>query len=144
MADDSSDQQFKALGCKLLAKEGDARVVAIKAPEKDFASLQVKEQARFVGIMNGWCVSRKLMPNMFNYNEGRSKVNNVLLQAFKGFKHRFYGFSTFVDGIRTFVIVKADLDKKQDKADPIVLGRALEIADELQSKLNASVKGKGR
>ncbi|QSR15631.1 hypothetical protein [Novosphingobium sp. KA1] len=144
MTDGNGEEQFTKLGCSLLAEEGGSRVVAIKSPLKDFESLQVKEQGRFVGIMKGWCAGRKLMPKMFNYNEGRSKINNVMLQAFKGFKHRFYGFPTEVDGIRTFVVVKADLDKKQDKADPIVLGRALEIADELQSNLNANAKGKGQ
>lgn len=142
MADQDDDDNLKKLGCSVLAVEGDTRVVIAKTPKKDFDSLETKQKARFTAIMKSWCVGQKLMPNMFNYNEGRSKKNNVLLQAFKGFRHRFYGFQTTVGKMKTFIIVKADLDKKQDKADPIVLGRALEIADEIQSAVQVDAKGK--
>lgn len=138
---DSEDEDLKRLGLKLLAQDGEAQVVAAAAPFKDFNSLDAAKKGRFVRIMKAWCVGQKLTPEMFNYNEGRS---TVLLQAFKGFKHRFYGFSSTIGKVRTFVIVRADLSKKQNKADPNILNRALEIADGLQSEIDADVKGKGQ
>jgi hypothetical protein len=68
---------------------------------------------------------------MFNANEGRTPRHEVLLQAFKTFKVRLYGFSSAVGGRRTFVIVDADPAKKQDRADPKILKRAKRRVDDL-------------
>ncbi|WIA56296.1 hypothetical protein N6H05_00215 [Sphingobium sp. WTD-1] len=143
MADGNDDEkQLKELGCGMLANDADARVVILKGPKKDFDSLEIKHQARFIGIMKGWCNGQKLLPAMFNYNEGRSKQKNCLIQVFKGFKHRFYGFQTKINNTKTFVVVKSDLNKKQDKADPIILARAMEISDQLQAAIDAASEGK--
>ena len=65
--------------------------------------------------MHHWCEERALTNKMFNYNEGRS-AGGIMLQAFKSFKHRFYGFERQIAGVRTFVVVDYDGAKKQDKA----------------------------
>lgn len=81
--------------------------------------------------MKLWCEGRKLAPTMFNYNEGRSKQKNLLIQAFKAFKIRFYGFERHLSDRRTFIIIDYDPAKKQDKADPNILKRAKSSADEI-------------
>lgn len=128
--DDDNDDSLDGLDCELLASAGKARVAIVRGIKGEYDALDEKQQGRFVGIMTLWCEGRKLAPNMFNYNEGRSKGHNLLIQAFKAFKIRLYGFERHLADRRTFIIVEFDPAKKQDKADPNILKRAKMRADE--------------
>ncbi|WOE74900.1 hypothetical protein [Alterisphingorhabdus coralli] len=71
---------------------------------------------------------------MMNTNEGRTSKHKELVQAFKVFKVRLYGFEEKIKGVRTFIIIDADGAKKQDKAGPI-LDRAKQRTDALLDEL---------
>ena len=102
----------------------------MKSLEAEFSAVEEKKKARFARIMELWCDDSRLTPEMFNANEGRSN-GNILLQAFKAFKVRLYGFARQVAGLKTFIIVDIDPAKKQDRADPRILKRAKRRADDL-------------
>lgn len=59
----------------------------------------------------------------------------MLMQAFKTHKVRLYGLVRNIEGHKVFVITGVDPAKKQNKADPKVLGkakvRALDFAERL-------------
>lgn len=128
---DDTDESLDSLECDLLAEAGGSRVVILRAVWKEFDALDDKNQGRFRRIMELWCVNERLTPEMFNANEGRSPKDNLLLQAFKAFKVRLYGFVRTVQGTRTFIVIDVDPAKKQDRADPGILKRAKGRADEV-------------
>lgn len=129
--DDTTDESLESLECDALVEAGGAQVAIRRGMRGDFDALDDKKQGRFRRIMELWCVNQKLTPEMFNANEGRSPQGNLLLQAFKAFKVRLYGFARPVQGIRTFIVIDADPAKKQDRADPGILKRAKGRADEI-------------
>lgn len=132
MIDDNDDDSLDGLGCdELASSEKGGRVGISRDIKREFDALDEKQRGRFIGIMKLWCEGRKLAPTMFNYNEGRSKQKNLLIQAFKAFKIRFYGFERHLSDRRTFIIIDYDPAKKQDKADPNILKRAKTSADEI-------------
>ncbi len=133
LKDDSLDN----IECDVLAEHSGARVVIRHAIRKAYDSLDFRAQGRFTPIMKRWCDGDKLTPEMFNRNEGRSPRRNIMLQAFKAFKVRLYGFSLIVNEKRTFIIVDADPAKKQDKADPKILKRAKSRIDDLLDEKSA-------
>lgn len=128
---DAPDESLERIGCDVLEERCGARVVIRRAMRGVYDALAAQKQGRFVAIMQRWCEGGRLTPEMFNGNEGRTARHGVLLQAFKTFKVRLYGFSTAVGGNRTFVIVDADPAKKQNKADPKILKRARRRIDDL-------------
>jgi hypothetical protein len=128
---DDANESIDTLGCDLLVEAGGSQVCISRTMRGEFDALDDKKQGRFRRIMELWCNNQKLTPEMFNANEGRSPQNNLLLQAFKAFKVRLYGFVRPVQGVRTFVLIDADPAKKQDKADPGILKRAKGRADDI-------------
>lgn len=131
MSDADDDDSLERVLCDRLASADGARVAVRRSIRSAFDGLSDKEQGRFIRIMELWCENRPLAPNMFNHNEGRSNHHNLLIQAFKAFKIRLYGFERRLSGIRTFFIVDFDPAKKQDKADPIILKRAKSRLDDM-------------
>ena len=125
------DDSLEHIECDVLAEHSGARVVIRRTIKKVYEALEDRDQGRLKAIMKRWCDGEKMSPEMFNHNEGRSPRNNVMLQAFKAFKVRLYGFSFAVGEKRTFIIVDADPAKKQNKADPKILKRAKSRIDDL-------------
>ena len=127
----ASDAALEEIECDILESRHGARVAIRRAIRHEFDVLDDQKKGRLQAIMRLWCEGRALTPQMFNGNEGRSNAHNVMLQAFKTFKVRLYGFSSDVGGKRTFVIIDSDPAKKQDRADPKILKRAKRRIDEL-------------
>ena len=122
------------LECEPLVKTAKAQVAIARHLLPAYRGINDQKQGRFEAIMKRWCDGVPLTPQMFNGNEGRSS-DGILIQAFKGFKIRLYGFVRQVRSVKTFLIVDIDPAKKQDKADPKVLKRA---------KIRADGIGKGK
>lgn len=131
------DESLNTIDCDVLQERYGARVVIRRGIKGTYESLGTQKQGRFAAIFQRWCEGTKLTPEMFNANEGRTSKRNVLLQAFKAFKVRLYGFSTSVGGRRTFLIMDADPAKKQDKADPRILKRAKKRIDDLMDEIES-------
>lgn len=125
-----SDDSLGQLDCELIAEHGSMRVVMLQRLRKVYDRLKPKEAGRLQAVMKRWCLQQGLTPEMLNTNEGRSSRHNLLIQAFKTFKVRLYGFGTTIEGVRTFVIVEIDPAKKQIKADPKILRRASKRIDQ--------------
>lgn len=128
---DATDDSLDTLNCDVLVEAGGSRVGIWRGIRDDFEALNDKNQGRFRRIMELWCTNQRLTPEMFNANEGRSPQENILLQAFKAFKVRLYGFVRTVQGTKTFIVIDLDPAKKQDRADPGILKRARGRADEI-------------
>jgi hypothetical protein len=129
--DNPKDDSLEHIDCDVLAEHSGARVVIRRVIRKFYDALDFQKQASFEAKMKRWCDGDKMTPEMFKHNEGRSSRHNVMLQAFKAFKVRLYGFSFSVGDKRTFIIVDADPAKKQNKADPNILKRAKSRIDDL-------------
>ena len=124
--EDSSDVE----GFDTLESSASARVLISKRARKEFDGLEVKQRARLGAVLQRWCQGRALTEEMINTSEGRTSKHKEMVQAFKAFKVRLYGFDRTIKKIKTFLIVDADPSKKQDKAGPI-LDRAKKRVDEL-------------
>lgn len=133
------DDSLEHIECDVLAEHSGARVVIRRAIRKVYDALDSQKQASFAPKMKRWCDGDKMSPEMFNHNEGRSPKHNVMLQAFKAFKVRLYGFQFAVDDKKTFIIVDADTAKTQNKADPKILKRAKSRIDDMLNE--KGVKG---
>lgn len=125
-----NDDDLDRLGFEPLASAARARVVIAKRLLPDYQQIADQQRARFEAIMRRWCEGVKLTPQMFNPNEGRSQ-SGILLQAFKAFKIRLYGFERRISSVRTFLIVDHDPAKKQDRADPNILKRSKRRLDDI-------------
>ena len=138
MEDDDETAHRKKLerdwGCELLVKGSRAQVVITTAMAKHFHALDVERRKKATRAMEWWCEGRPIPDNLFNPMEGRS-ANGTMLQAFKTWAHRLYGFVTNIDGMRTFVIVDCDPSKKRTPANQAVLKRA-------RGRVDAFGKGK--
>jgi len=128
---EASDESLERINCDLLAECCGARVAVERGVRKIYDALADQSKGRLQAVMSRWCEGGSLTPEMFNANEGRSPRHGILLQAFKTFKVRLYGFSSAVGGRRTFVIVDADPAKKQARADQKILKRAKRRVDDL-------------
>lgn len=113
--------------CHVIVDVAGRRVMIIKELKDQYERFPIKEQARFYRIMEMWCFGHNMPKKMLNKSEGRSPKGNILIQAFKAFKIRLYGFVSGSD----FIIVEIDPAKKQDKADPRMLDRAKTRADSM-------------
>lgn len=138
---DATDTLLESLQCRVLARHG-ATIVAIWMHiEEAYDAIDDKAQGRFLRLMEQWCEGRlPLTPKMLNTNEGRSRRHETLLQAFKGFKVRLYGFVCTIKGSKFFIIVDIDPAKKQDKADPTILKRAKERVDNMEDIVRGMAK----
>jgi hypothetical protein len=136
---DGTDDSLSTIDCHVLEEHGQSRVVIKRSLVKFFDSLDVRSLARLKSVMKLWCEGRKLTPEMFNSNEGRTSKHNVMLQAFKRnqIKLRLYGFCSSIGGKKTFVILDSDPSKKQNKADPSILKRAKTRVDDLIDTLKS-------
>lgn len=134
---------LEALRCNELIDAPRRRVVLLADATSDFDMIEERKQARLVRIMELWCDSQRLTEEQFNGNEGREQKGstNVLMQAFKTHKVRLYGVDVQIGGKRTFAILEIDAAKKQNKADPKVLKRAMLRAFDLFSALGEAEGG---
>jgi hypothetical protein len=131
----ASETAVEELDCDVLEESAGARVVIRRSIRKEYDSLDDRKKGKLNAIMRLWCERgpQALTPEMFNSNEGRTSQRSIMLQAFKTFKVRLYGFTGQVGSKRTFVIVDADPAKKQNRADPKILKRAKRRVDDLSS-----------
>ena len=134
------DDLAGALGFETLESSDSARVVISKRARKEFNGFEVKPRARIAAALKRWCKSQALTEEMMNPNEGRTPKHREMVQAFKAFKVRLYGFERTVGKKRTFFVVDADPAKKQNKAGP-VLDRAKGRADQTLDDLIKKEKG---
>lgn len=126
----SGNESLDDLDCEPLVRTAKAQVAMARRLLPTYRGVSDQKQGRFEAIMRRWCEDVSLTPEMFNANEGRSS-GGILIQAFKGFKIRLYGFVRQVQRVKTFLIIEIDPAKKQDKADPKVLKRAKRRADDI-------------
>lgn len=119
--DDSDDDSE----CVPFVGAGDGNVVIRRDVLRAFEKLPEQTQGRFKRIMEMWCNGHNLSKEMMNTSEGRSKIKNRMIKAFKAFKIRLYGFSSN----HCFTIVEIDDAKKQNKSDPRIIDRAKKRAD---------------
>ena len=130
------DDSLEQIECDLLEERCGARVAIHRAVRKPFDNLDDRKRGRLRAIMRLWCEGSRLTPEMMNTNEGRSTKSNTMLQAFKTFKVRLYGFSASVGSRRTFVIVDCDPAKKSDKANKNILARAKDRIDDIVEEID--------
>jgi len=128
---DEIDDELERMGCRAVVRTGEGQVAITAAADVEYQDVEQKKVDRLTRIMELWCDGRALTQEMFNTNEGRAPVSNILLQAFKAFKIRLYGFVRQVAGMKTFVIVDIDPAKKQNKADKGILKRAKDRVNEI-------------
>ncbi len=128
-----SNDPAEEYGCSTLVDHDGSRVWITHEERRSYDDFDEQGRERLLRIMHNWCEERALTNKMINRNEGRS-TGGIMLQAFKSFKHRFYGFERAIAGIRTFVVLDYDGAKKQDKADPKKLKRA-------KGRIDAFAKG---
>ena len=126
-----SDDEFSKLGCERVVETAKGQVAIITQIRGDYDEIEDRKRFRLTRIMELWCDGRPLTEEMFNPNEGRAPQSNVMLQAFKGFKVRLYGFVRQIAKKKTFIIVDMDSAKKQNKADKGILKRAKARVDEM-------------
>lgn len=126
-----NDDELSKLGCSRLVATSKGQVAIVQQCEVEFEAIEERKRSRLLRIMELWCDGRPLTEEMFNANEGRASRSNLMLQAFKGFKIRMYGFVRQVSSKKTFVIVDLDLAKKQNRADKELLKRAKSRVDEI-------------
>ena len=129
MADDN-DENLDHLECEPLLQAAKAQIAIARRLLPAYREIADQKRARFEAVMRRWCDGVPLTAEMFNANEGRSN-GGILLQAFKAFKIRLYGFERRISQVRTFLIVEMDTAKKQDKADQKILKRAKRKIDEI-------------
>lgn len=128
------DDSAKALGFETLESSETTRVVISKRAKKDFKGCEIKQRARLAQVLKRWCKGQALTEEMMNPSEGRSSKHKEMVQAFKAFKVRLYGFERTIGKVRTFFIVDTDPAKKQNKAGPI-LDRAKKRTDDTIDEL---------
>jgi len=142
----SANRGLVAIRCsRILATADNACVAISEDAEEDFDGLDERKQAQMLRIMDLWCRNHRLTPEQFNPNEARARKGdlNVLVQAFKVWKVRFYGAVFQIDGTKHFITLETDLAKKQNKADPKILNRAKTKAIEVAEKLARIAKDRG-
>ncbi|RYG86504.1 MAG: hypothetical protein EON58_21665 [Alphaproteobacteria bacterium] len=77
---DETEDSLKHLGCEVLAKAGDSQVAIRGSVRKEYDALEAEQRGRFNRIMEMWCQHHKLPTTMFNYNEGRTQAEKIMLQ----------------------------------------------------------------
>lgn len=124
------NDELKAIRCSCIVRLNGVQVAIVDTVAAEFETLEERHKDRFRRIMELWCQSRPLTPEMMNRNEGRSQ-GGLRIEAFKAFKVRLYGFEVTFNKIRTFFIVIIDSAKKQNKADKNILKNAKSRSDDL-------------
>jgi hypothetical protein len=120
-----------------LLLEGEVCVVAINvaAAQKIRKSASNHQIEGLRSLVRRFCSGEKLPSGKFNGNEGRHPdagvSGNILLQAFKPFQLRAYGFVQQFNGRSIFFITGVDTAKKQNKANQTILDNAGRTAYEL-------------
>lgn len=143
---ETSGGSLSDLDCEPLVGTPLGCVAIQKSVKKEFDALPEDVRCRFIRIMQLWTDKMALTQEQFNGNEGRAQRGdlNVMVQAFKAFKVRLYGFVTEVGDRRSFLITALDPAKKQNKADPRILSRAQgRCLDLLEKKKSAKLKSSG-
>ena len=125
---------LEALGFEVIESGTASRVAISRRAKKELDAFEVKQRGRLNAVLGRWCKGQPLTDEMMNPSEGRTSKHKEMVQAFKAFKVRLYGFDRTIDRIRTFFIVDADPAKKQTKAGP-VLDRAKKRIDQLLDDL---------
>jgi hypothetical protein len=122
-----SSDDVDAYGCELLVREGRTQVVLREEASKEFWSLEQRAQAKLLVRCKLWAAGKKLSEEHLNHNEGRARKGDInrRIEAFKISGVRLFGFVRPLMGFKTFVAVAVDAAKKQRKANPRVLSRAV-------------------
>lgn len=121
----SDSEDFEEIDCDHVLTGVSGRVLMAKSVTAEFLELESKKQARLLANAKLWADGRVLSPEQFKGNEGRcGGENDRMLVAVKTHKIRLYGFIRQCRGMRTLIIVDADMAKKQTKAKGHVLKRA--------------------
>ncbi len=124
-----SDQLAKHGGIILV--EGDEGRVGISTKAlKEWNKLDAKRLGRLKRTMKEWCAGRRLHREVYKSGGtyGKSKDGRTIA-VFKAWQVRLYGFEEHMDDVRTFVIVDADLSKKQNEASKDTITRLKDRAD---------------
>lgn len=122
-------------GSVTLVEGDEGRVgISLKA-SKEWDKLDAIRRGRLKRTMREWCAGRRLHHEVYKSGGkyGKSSGGRTIA-VFKAWQVRLYGFEKHIDGIRTFIIVDADLAKKQNDADADLLAR-------LKDRVDAFVKG---
>ena len=126
---------LEALGFEVIESGTASQVVISKRAKKEFDDFEARQKGRLKAVLARWCKGQALTEEMINPSEGRTSKYKEMIQAFKAFKVRLYGFERTFNKVKMFFIVDADPAKKQTKAGP-VLDRAKKRADELLDLMN--------
>lgn len=123
---DSTD--YANVGCEHVLEGQEGRVLMSHSILDRFFSLETRAQAQLMSRMKLWADGIPLTKEQFNGNEGRCGGGNdrmlVAVKTSVAMKTRLYGFIRHLRGKRTLIVVEIDTAKKQDKANPRVVGRA--------------------
>lgn len=127
--DDDGDG-LASRGAKTLLEGDGSRVGITTKTLKLWNKLDAMRRGRLKRTMVEWCAGRRLHREVFK-SGGRygQSAGGRTIAVFKSWQVRLYGFEEPMDGIRTFIIVDADLAKKQDDADPDTISRLKLRAD---------------
>jgi hypothetical protein len=120
-------------GAIRLSPEADAAYKAICTGKDD---LSVRRRTALNRYMLEFCANKipRLNEQHFKKEDtfSVSRGKKVAIFAFKPWKWRLYGAIMTIDGVRTFVGVKVDEDKKQDKANRGLMKSAADAISELE------------
>ena len=97
-----------------------------KAARKEFFDADTHRQQRILAVLKLWSEEFKLTHEQFNGNEGRAQKGSInrLVGAFKTSKVRLYGFERRLFGLRSFIAVACDPQKKDNKAKARIIEAA--------------------
>lgn len=131
MAGSEPEADYLAKNGGVVLVEGDEGRVGISAKAmKEWNKLDATRRGRLKRTMKEWCAGRRLHREVYKSGGryGKSKDGRTIA-VFKAWQVRLYGFEEHMDDLRTFVIVDADLAKKQDEASKDTITRLKERAD---------------
>jgi len=127
---ETEDDELAKQGGTVLVEGDEGRVGITAKALKEWNKLDATRRGRLKRTMKEWCAGRRLHREVYKSGGkyGKTKGGRTIA-VFKARQVRFYGFEEHMDGMRTFVIVDADLAKKQDDANPDTIARLKDRAD---------------
>ncbi len=131
MAEPKQDVYHLAKHGGVVLVEGDEGRVGITTKAlREWSKLDAMRLGRLKRTMKEWCAGRRLHREVYKSGGkyGKSKGGRTIA-VFKAWQVRLYGFEEHMDDVRTFVIVDADLSKKQDEASKDTIARLKDRAD---------------
>jgi hypothetical protein len=133
---DDDDEGLASHGCSTLVQGPEGRVGITPKVLKEWNKLDAQRRGRLKRTMTEWCAGRRLHREVYKSGGSYGKSpGGRTIAVFKAWQVRLYGFEEHMDGVRTFIIIDADLAKKQDEADADTISR-------LKARADAFGKGK--